>query len=89
MREDDRGVSRADFAVVCTKLDTLYDLNKAEYEKLGKIHEAIYGYDDRPGLYTRISLLESRMGLLWKVIGVLGSATVVALVNIIVNIFRR
>lgn len=82
-------VSRADFAVLANKLDNLHALNQQEYRQLQKIYEAIYGYDDRPGLVTRVALLEGRMGMLWGAIGVLGSATVVALLNTIMNIFRH
>lgn len=75
-------------ALINRDLKHIIDLNTKEYETLRKLNEAIYGNEDRPGLATRLSVLEGRIQMIWSAIGAIGAASVVALVNALVNLFR-
>lgn len=77
-----------DLAIVKSELQNIKQWMKDAAEDRRSLGKAIYGFEEKQGIYNRIQSLEGKMNLIWRAIAVFGAAVITIFLNAIFGIVK-
>lgn len=80
--------SGSDLAVIKNELLHISRIIESNRVQITSFNKTIYGYEERPGIFSRITSLESKVSIIWRAVGIFGAAVITVLIDIFTRWYK-